>query len=278
MAEAQDLLDELHLINISAVFALELGEKERGADIKVLKQKLKLHKRKIAEGESRAKAEWDARKGDYEKAMQAQAIAPFTLLSHLIEEVEISLEELENAVKFNRDLPMPPTIGTVIITTEQDPIILTNQEAIDYCAKKNQTQIAEAKKTAARLKREMAEIEEKPKPRQLFYAAGKTGLKSEMVAAKQSYLVAQFFMALQEITGLPVCSDYLPPGFTLRISSKAQAEAELANIERKRAQLLKVRAEIEELPEAVHTYCDSWLTNYASALERLREYIQSSTL
>lgn len=134
----QDLLDQINQIDFPELFAAVADSKERTAEIKLVRQKLKQVRQYSKEEQSIIKARWDGRRPN-EAIQETNELGPYSMVDKYLDQIDNQIEELDLAVKFNRPLPSPPEIlSYVIYDYKQDRIFLATEETAKLWLKKRE--------------------------------------------------------------------------------------------------------------------------------------------
>lgn len=112
MYSAQQLLDQLHEINLPELFTTPLSDKDRIAKLKLAKQQLKRIKQLLRQEQKSIKSKW-GRKA-YELEQKKIELVSYELVEMTIADIEVSLVELDTAIQTKQPLPQPPDFGTII--------------------------------------------------------------------------------------------------------------------------------------------------------------------
>jgi hypothetical protein len=91
---AEDLLSQLHELDIPSLFSADLSFTERSQNVALTKQKLKVVKKQLKNELESIKARWDGR-NRYEAQEKRLYLAPYLLIDELIDRLEIEISELE---------------------------------------------------------------------------------------------------------------------------------------------------------------------------------------
>lgn len=116
---AQKLLDELHQVNIPALFVEELPSKGRKAAVKVARQKLRHIKGQIRFEKEAIKTQWDSRKKN-EALAENLYLLPYLTLEKLVSQLEIDIAELEAASETGAPIPEVPSFGSILYGQQVD--------------------------------------------------------------------------------------------------------------------------------------------------------------
>lgn len=266
MNEPQQILNSLHDLKIEKLANEALSNNERKAEIRVFKQKLRLVKRKLSDAIATVKKTWDARKGDEEKQRQAEALEPLKALNNLIAEIEIYLSELENSITFSRDLPSPPVLQEFIIPTSSGAGFFNLQQAIDFCRTKNLSAIERAKQFARELREDYSEVQKELDQSSDVESYFDVTLSLEylMQQAKLANKEAKLFLALQDVTNMPICSDYIPVQLKIIFPDNSSTNDKIQIVQTKKATLERMLSKTQDLP-----HCQDLLMDFISTYDEL---------
>ena len=92
--QADELLVQLHEVNIPLLFDAALEAGDRKDALKLTKQKLKRVKKSLKQEMDTTKARWDGRNA-YQAQQERLHLAPLLALDTFIDRIEIALSELE---------------------------------------------------------------------------------------------------------------------------------------------------------------------------------------
>lgn len=276
MSAAKDLLNEIHETGFKHLFSLDLPKPERLADLKLVRQKLAQVKRKLRDHQKEARSKWDARKGKFEKIMQEKELAPFDLIETVFSDIDLALKELENCLRFDRPLPDSPSVGSVLIETDETIVILSDAQALEYARNRNREAIQRSQHIGKQAKQELAKIQQASFLQKLFRGRKlnerTVELTESLTAAKKLYLHSKVFEKMQTILELPVCIDILPEQYQITIEGKDDAIQELMRLDDVRDQLIQLSKEAHSLPEVVN-YIKSHITGIETVQSQLKNII-----
>ncbi len=109
----QGLLDQLNEIGIPNLFDVDKSSKERLAEIKLARQKVRLIKQRLNQEKENISGRWDGRNRQ-QAVVKRLELAPLDALSDIVGQVEVMLTELETAVKTEGPIPNRPTIASIV--------------------------------------------------------------------------------------------------------------------------------------------------------------------
>src|SRR4051812_17404118 len=111
MSTAQELLDQVHSLNLERLWDVALSATERRSLIKLTKQNLKLILKQIKHEQGEINRRWDSRKKS-EAERQKLELLPYNVLFLFVEKLFETIAELEYAVEFKQFIPAAPDFGT----------------------------------------------------------------------------------------------------------------------------------------------------------------------
>ena len=156
LSEAQKILDQIVIINLSSLFEKRDNKEQHLSEIKLAQQKLRAVKKEI----DRFRGMVSANLGRSQADTQVKHIMnePFNLLEKLLDALNINLKELENAIKFDSAYPPPLKFGEVLIADQQGtPKLVTREEAKHYYAQLRELEAQQqARKQQLALERQKA--------------------------------------------------------------------------------------------------------------------------
>lgn len=149
----QQLLNQIHELNIPALFHEQMESREREKAVKLMRQKLRLIRKSVNQEITTIKARWDGRKPG-EAEQERLHLIPFQLLIDLIERLDIALGELD----VRGVLAETPAFGTQIVgnLSRGDWQILSPADAYRWQAEDARRSIEEHKATIPTLQRSIA--------------------------------------------------------------------------------------------------------------------------
>jgi uncharacterized protein YukE len=145
--EPQDILDSVHELDFAALYDETLSKKERAANIKVAKQKLRIIKKNLKEQQTIINRRWDGR-NSAQAAMERIELLPYNVLGQVLDYVETAFVELETANNFDRAIPVPPDVGRVIVHDETEAVITSERGAYRWMIEKANESLADAENYA----------------------------------------------------------------------------------------------------------------------------------
>lgn len=128
------ILDELHQLNISYLANPTLTAKDRVNEIKLAKQKLRLIRKRWKQETEVINKRWDGR-NRFEASQEQRELAPYEPLEEVMDKIELFLSELE----IRGEGVSPPHFGTILVEddTENKWYLFTENEAFLWAAKRN---------------------------------------------------------------------------------------------------------------------------------------------
>lgn len=114
----QQLLNHIHATGYDGLYKSDMATKERLADLKLTRQKLKAVKQALKIEQDAIKKRWDGRKSD-EAERERIELAPYSVIQQVHDDTETALLELENAAKFDREIPVRIEYGKVFAGDER---------------------------------------------------------------------------------------------------------------------------------------------------------------
>lgn len=285
MSGVKDLLSEIHQLSIERLYQPDLPTNERIADIKLTRQKLRVVKKDLREKQKDTKQSWDARQGKVHKIMQNFQLAPFELIDDLIEQIEISLKELENATEFDRPLPPPPIIGEIAFPEIRPTAILTRDEAL-LRAKLVNDDIMEKNKSEAKAIQSQIEMlsQELDNTKGLFSKGRRdelqekiVTLKEELLRCKKTYLSSKFLAELQLAVQEPLCighSTYY--GYHKQFETKEELESELIRVKHSLKHLHTLREQLKQTASITEDFVpltEDIISQHEEVMAKIEKYL-----
>lgn len=125
LAYIQESLNEIGSLAIHELYAGSISKAEKLAKLKLIKQKFNLTKGQLREGKQTVKQSIDGRRY---KALQHEALIPFTLVDNLVKAIDIYFKEIENSIQFDHPLPTQMVIPLIIVSTPSGIRLLTREQ------------------------------------------------------------------------------------------------------------------------------------------------------
>lgn len=277
MKTAQEILNDIEELDIQHLYEDDIPKPERSADIKLIKQKIRLIKKALKEAQKAVKQEWDARKGNYFKRRQEEGLAPLNLVETLIANIEVNLTELETSIKFDRDLPDIPVIGTILFPQDEPREILTKEQAIKKCEEENSSSIEYLKNRGKELTKELKNLEEELENTKGWFSGGKRKKLSEQItetqesikSAKSAILYAQYFSMIQKILESPFCANHIKLTLVLTVKD-GERKAGLKKYQAKIEQAHKLKKFLQKNSE----YLGHEIKNLNALISELESFVE----
>ncbi len=130
MPSPQELLNQIHALSLQKIWAIDISDNERKANIKLAKQQLKQIKQSLKSEQATIKSNWDGR-NNYEAEREKNELKPYVLIEQLIGSIETSFIEIENAIQFKRPLPEIIVFGDTIGGGEAEGYIISSQVGVE---------------------------------------------------------------------------------------------------------------------------------------------------